>query len=105
MFAFCRADEEVAGEYRRPDVHEPGVNLTYDPGDPARVEPARVECTAPQPSVPEELVHHEAVVAAELLQLVRRHVTDVVRVRRALRQVREAPEQEPEAVAPVAGVR
>src|SRR5678815_5688262 len=105
MFAFCRAHEEVAGEDRRPDVHEPGVNLTYDPGDAARVEPPRVERAAPQSGVAEELVHYETVVAAELLELVRRDVPDVVRVRRALGQVREATEQEPEAVAPVAGVR
>ena len=58
VVAFCRAHEEVAGEHRRPCVHEPRVNLTYDTrdgvvlivsGEPDAIHYAHLERDTPHP--------------------------------------------------------
>jgi hypothetical protein len=53
----------------------------------------------------EELVDDEAILPTELLQFVRRQMTDVVRIGRAFRDVRKAPEEEPQPIAPVPRIR
>src|SRR5262245_66470126 len=77
----------------------------HDAGDAARVKPSWVESVAPQPRVPQQLAHREAVALAVPPQLRGRQVADVVRVGRALRDGGEPPGEEPQTLSPVRRVR
>src|SRR5262244_2105297 len=99
------ADEQVAREEGRSRPDQQRIDPGDEPSDPAPGEPARVEALAPEPGVAARLDHADPVPLAVTAKLVRREVADVVRIGRAVRDVRPAPEQQPEPVAPVAAVR
>src|SRR5689334_18176488 len=97
--------EQVACEERRPEPHEHRIDDAHDAADAAHGEPLRIEAPAPEAGVPPRLEHADAVPLAVTPELERRQVADVVRVGRAVRDVRPPPEEEPETIAPVRAVR
>src|SRR5690349_21018888 len=99
------ADEEVAREERRSQLDELRIDEPDDPADPAPREPRGIEPLAPEPRVPATLDHLDAVPRAVPAELVHRQMADVVRVRRTVRDVRPAAEEQPETIAPVPAVR
>src|SRR5689334_21366882 len=105
VFDLDSPHEQVAREERWPEPHQERVDEADEPADAAPREPARIEPLAPETRVAARLEHADTVPLAVPAQLVRRQVADVIRVRRAVRDVRPAAEEEPEPVAPVAAVR
>src|SRR5207253_9968937 len=97
--------EQVACEERGSESDEQRIEPRDEAADAAPREPAWIEALAPEARVAADLEHADAVPHAVAPELVRRQMADVVRVGRAVRDVRPAPEQQPEPIAPVAAVR
>src|SRR5207249_9036972 len=96
--------EQVAREERGSESDEQRIEPRDDAADAAPREPAWIETLAPEARMTADLEHADAVPYAVAPELVRRQMTDVVRIGRAVRDVRPAPEEEPEPIAPVAAV-
>src|SRR5581483_5442490 len=105
VFYLDAPHEQVACEDGGPETDEERIDPADESTDPAPREPARIEAMAPEAGVPPRLDDADAVPCAVPAQLVRGQVADVVRVGRAVRDVRPAAEEQPEPVAPVRAVR